>query len=336
MPDSPPLAPVERCPGCEGHERTPVLGPHGGITLMRCDRCGLVHATAGFAPTMLDEHYADRARRAPGGANSGPRPGSERKRPALALYDRLTDGRLLPAPPGGRALDIGCNTGLLLDLLREAGYHTVGIERSPGAADARAAGHEVHALDVEEASVELPEGFDLVTMTHVLEHLHRPSRALRWIRDQLRPTGQLIVEVPNWDDLARPLWGPRYRPLELGDHVSFFQRETLAELARDAGLRVRALWSAPQARSLLFPSLLTGVDLGLGLLRRVRHQQRTPAEGAVGVASERVGGGGSRLRHAVVSRVLDGLDRLDPLLERALGADWPHGANLVAVLERAP
>lgn len=299
---------------------------------MRCDACGLVHATAGYAPRVLDEHYADRARRTPVAATAGPRPGSERKRPALALYDRLAGGRLLPAPPGARALDIGCNTGLLLDLLREAGYRTVGIERSPSAAEAEAAGHEVHAIDVEEGTIDLPERFDLVTMTHVLEHLRRPTRALRWIREQLRPEGRLVIEVPNWDDLARPLWGPRYRPLELGDHLSFFQRSTLAGLARDAGLRVHALWSAPQARSLLFPSLLTSVDLGLGLARRLRGRAPAGQEAAVGVASDRVVGGGSRWRHAVVSRVLESLDRLDPVLERSLGAEWSHGANLVAVL----
>lgn len=307
-----------------------MLGPYGGITLVRCGDCGLVHASAGYGAPLLDDHYADRARRTASGSTTGPRAGSERKRPALALYDRLTQGRLLAPTPGARALDIGCNTGLLLDLLREAGYRTVGIERSPSGAEAVAAGHEVHALDIE-AGLELRQRFDVVTMTHVLEHLRQPTRALEWVREHLHAQGLAIVEVPNWGDLARPLWGTRYRPLELGDHLSFFERETLAGLARRAGLRVRALWSAPQARSLLFPSLLTGVDLGLDLVRRLRR--RSTPEAAVGVAADRVHGGGGRWRHAVVSAVLDGLDRLDPPLERLVGSDWDHGANLVAVLD---
>ncbi|MCA9710528.1 MAG: class I SAM-dependent methyltransferase, partial [Myxococcales bacterium] len=254
----PPLRPVERCPGCGERSSTP-LGPvRGGIGLVRCRGCGLVHATAGYAPRFLDEHYADRARRGPPGGEAGPagpRPGSERKRQPLALYDRLCGGRLLPAPAGARALDIGCGPGMLLDLLREAGYATVGIERSEAGAQAIAAGHRVHALDIE-GDVRLDERFTLITMTHVLEHLRRPEDALRWIAAHLRPEGHAIVEVPNWGDLARPLWGPRYRPLELGDHLSFFERETLAALVRRSGLRVHALWSAAQARTLVFPSLL--------------------------------------------------------------------------------
>jgi SAM-dependent methyltransferase len=334
-PAAPDLLPVDRCPSCGATEHRPVLPAHGGIALVRCDGCGLVHATAGYAPRFLDDHYADRARRAPAGAApSAPRPGSERKRHALELYDRLTGGRLCPAPPDALALDVGCGPGLLLDLLREAGYGTVGIERSGAAAEAIAAGHRVLAIDVEDERVELPERFGLVTLTHVLEHLRRPVDALRWVAAHLVDDGVAIVEVPNWDDLARPLWGPRYRPLELGDHLSFFERRTLTALAERAGLRVEALWSAAQARTLLFPSLLTGLDLAIGGLRHVRSGA-VAADDGVGVASQRAVVGKGRWRHAAITSALARLDRLDPALERLSGFGWAHGANLVAVLRPA-
>lgn len=334
-PAAPALVAVDRCPSCGGHERRPELAAHGGIAVVRCASCGLVHATAGYAARFLDDHYAERAARASTEpSTAAPRRGSERKRHALALYDRLTEGRLCPAPPGGVALDVGCGTGLLLDLLREQGWQTVGIERSPAAAEASAAGHRVHAIDVEDTDerTALPERFSLVTMTHVLEHLRRPEDALRWVAAHLRDDGLAIVEVPNWEDLARPLWGPRYRPLELGDHLSFFERRTLAALAERAGLRVRRLWSAAQARTLLFPSLLTGLDLALGGLARLRRAAPEPDDG-VGVASARVASGTGGLRHAAVTTALTALDRLDPLLESLGGTDWSRGANLVAVLE---
>ncbi len=334
-PAAPALVPLDRCPGCGSDERRPVLSPRGSIALVRCGGCGLVHATAGYAPRFLDDHYADRARRAPPPARAAaPRPGCERKRHALALYDRLAGGRLVPAPPGALALDVGCGPGLLLDLLREAGYETVGIERSGAAAEALAAGHRVLAIDVEGDHAALPERFHLVTLTHVLEHLRRPADALRWVGTHLHADGVAIVEVPNWDDLARPLWGSRYRPLELGDHLSFFERRTLAPLCERAGLRVQALWSAAQARSLVFPSLLTGLDAALGGLRRLRGTAAASSE-AVGVASARAGAGAGRWRHAAITAALDGLDRLDPALERLSGFGWSHGANLVAVLRPA-
>lgn len=311
----------------------------GGIAVVRCAGCGLVHATAGYAPRFLDAHYTDRAARASLGASTGmaPRPGSERKRQALALYDRLTGGKLCAAPSGAVALDVGCGQGMLLDLLREAGWQTVGIERSGAAAAAIDAGHRVHAIDVEDPDerTALDERFDVITMTHVLEHLRNPVGALRWIASHLREDGLAVVEVPNWEDLARPLWGARYRPLELGDHLSFFERRTLTDLAERADLRVRTLWSAAQARTLLFPSLLTGLDTVAEGLRALRGARRAkPSNAGVGVASQRVTPGAGRLRHAAVTAALSRLDRLDPLLESLSGTGWARGANLVAVLER--
>lgn len=342
-PAAPALLPVDRCPSCGATDHRPVRPAHGGIAIVRCSACGLVFATAGYAPRFLDDHYADRARRAPPvDAPSVARPASERKRHSLELYDRLTGGRLCPAPPGGLALDIGCGPGLLLDLLREAGWGTVGIERSPAGEEAIAAGHRVLALDVEvdrdASSSALTERFGLVTLTHLLEHLRRPVDALRWVAEHLRDDGVAIVEVPNWDDLARPLWGSRYRPLELGDHLSFFDRRTLAGLVERSGLELVTLWSAAQARTLIFPSLLTGLDMALGSalggLRRLRRRA-APADESVGVASTRAVMGSGRVRHAAVTSALAGLDRLDPALERLSGFHWAHGANLVAVLRPA-
>ncbi len=331
---APPLLAVEHCPGCRGTSTEPVLRAHGGIALVRCTDCELVHATAGYAPRFLDEHYADRADRAPTSSSgtTTPRSQSQRKRQALALYDRLSEGRLSSPAAGTLALDIGCGIGLLLDLLRERGYTTVGIERSGAAARAMDAGHRIHAIDIE-GEVSLDERFDVITLTHLLEHLRRPEDALRWVGRHLHPGGLAIIEVPNWDDLARPLWGPSYRPLELGDHVSFFQRHTLAALCERAGLRLHTLWSAPQARTLVFPSLLTGLDHGKGMLRRLRGRRSSPAGDGVGVAGERTVTGPARWRHAAVTAALTGLDRLDPLLESLTGRAWTHGANLVAVVE---
>jgi SAM-dependent methyltransferase len=337
---------VERCPVCGGRAHAVLLAARGGLGVVRCRGCGQVHATGQYAAEFLsDDYYAGRAERVRG--DVAVRPGSARKRRNAALYDRLSRGRIVQigqGRPGARALDIGCNTGLLLDVWREYGYQTEGIERSPAGEGALAAGHVVHALDIETHELGLPR-YDLISMTHVLEHLRRPVAGLVWIRRHLAPAGIAVVEVPNWGDGMRPLWGRRYRPLELGDHVCFFERATLQAAAEQAGLSLLALWSAPQAGSVVVPSLLTGLDLGLALKAmlgarkaRSRGEQEEGGEGDLsaetGVASTRVGGANlaGGLRRAITPVVLAGLDSLDPALERVFGGECPWGANLVAIL----
>ena len=107
------------------------------------------------------------------------------------------------APPRGRALDVGCGTGFLLERLAERGYSGVGLDLSPGSvaiAERRLA--EIGGADRLRAEVgsayEPPPGpFDLVTLTDVLEHLEDPRACLRALRERLAPGGLVVVSTPN-------------------------------------------------------------------------------------------------------------------------------------------
>lgn len=105
--------------------------------------------------------------------------------------------------PPGSILDFGCSSGALLSRLK--GYwsstETAGIEPiRKMAAVAMKKGHDVvhNAWDLDAR-----RKFDLITASHVLEHLPYPSQALYVLKNFCRPEGRLFVEVPNMiDDIA--------------------------------------------------------------------------------------------------------------------------------------
>jgi len=314
---------IDGCPLCRDERRSPVLpGPADEISVVRCARCGLAYADGRFDHGYLDvEHYGEIARaRAkdtdPGGFLHA------RKRRFLALYDALLDGRVSRPEPGARALDIGCDVGTLLDELANLGWATEGIERSPAGAAARGR-HVVHDVDIERADARVPGEFALVTMTHVLEHLDDPVAGLRFVGRHLAIGGGAVIEVPNFDDPARALWGRRFRPLELGDHVSFFDRATLELAIERADLTLRRAWCRPRGASSVMPSVLTAVDAIAGVVGRARS-----------------GVGGSRLAPqaaptALRRTALAALDLLDPVLDRLSSSSSTRGANLVAIVTRS-
>lgn len=129
-----------------------------------------------------------------------------------------------------RCLDVGCSTGLILKHFQaQLGCHPVGIEPD-NAYRSYAVGQ---GLTVYPSLVELeivPEGrFDLVIMSHVLEHLPDPVRFISHLRESvLTPGGSILIEVPN-------LYS--HDSFEVA-HLFAFSPHTLKEVLRKAGMEL--------------------------------------------------------------------------------------------------
>jgi SAM-dependent methyltransferase len=154
------------------------------------------------------------------------------------LMDR--DGLLQRAPGARAVLDIGCGNGAFLAAMAGDGRRLVAIEPDP---DARAVA-AARGLDVLPGSAEEPppdlqgQTFDIITMTHVLEHCRDPLRALGNIRDLLGPKGILYCEVPNCGATYFRTFAQISEMLDVPRHLQFFTDASLTALCQKAGLQV--------------------------------------------------------------------------------------------------
>ena len=92
---------------------------------------------------------------------------------------------------------------MLLAMFRELGFDCRGIDQSPVAAEA---GMKKYGVRIDVGSVfDLPAGneFDLVTTSHVLEHIVDLPAFLQCMWSLTKPDGFLYVEVPNAGDFLR-------------------------------------------------------------------------------------------------------------------------------------
>jgi 2-polyprenyl-3-methyl-5-hydroxy-6-metoxy-1,4-benzoquinol methylase len=114
--------------------------------------------------------------------------------------DRLR--RIRAMKGDGRLLDVGCATGIFLDMARAQGFQVFGVEPTPYlAAEASARlGLDVYAGTLERAN--LPAlSFDVVTLFHVIEHVSSPLNLLTEVHRILKPGGLLCLETPSVDGL---------------------------------------------------------------------------------------------------------------------------------------
>ena len=164
----------------------------------------------------------------------------------------------------GRLLDVGCGHGLLLDEARKRGYDVVGLELSRAAArHARdALGLEVREQPIE--SFADLDGFDVVVLADVLEHLDDPVAAVDRCAGLLRPGGVLCVVTPDPSSLTARVAGRRwwgYVPA----HACLLPRATLRELLSARGLVIST--DVPLVRSFSARRWTEGLAERLGPLR---------------------------------------------------------------------
>jgi 2-polyprenyl-3-methyl-5-hydroxy-6-metoxy-1,4-benzoquinol methylase len=145
---------------------------------------------------------------------------------------RLIDGVPISEP----VLDVGCASGVLLELLR--GREVVGVDIDPLAVE-RAYQHGLPARwgDLE-SGLDLPVGhYRTVFAIDVIEHLRSPIAGAEELARLLHPQGLLVLTTANAGSPMRFL--PRVdAPFREPDHIVYFTGWTLRKLLEKAGLRV--------------------------------------------------------------------------------------------------
>lgn len=131
----------------------------------------------------------------------------------------------------GRILDFGCaNGGLLRNFARlNSNWTMVGFEVD-----------DKHRSEIESiAGVEsfssgkletIAGKFNLITMSHVLEHLPQPAQALGELSKKIAEGGFLLIQVP--DAAQNPF------DLVIADHCSHFTLDGLKQLIANCGYRI--------------------------------------------------------------------------------------------------
>lgn len=96
-----------------------------------------------------------------------------------------------------RHLDIGCSTGAFGKLLKIYGCMvSLGVEPDNWGEEGKKGLDHVFD-DISEVSPSMYHKYDLVSLSHVLEHLEDPIAMMLHIRRLMAPTGRLLLVVPN-------------------------------------------------------------------------------------------------------------------------------------------
>ncbi len=193
-----------------------------GYEIKKCQRCGLVRT---FGKQRVDYHQYHR---------------DEDYQQLEGYFKNIFRKRfdlISQRVKNGRVLDIGASTGVMLNLFKENGFETWGIEPSKSAEFARRKGHKIIKNTLEKAK--LPKNhFDVVILNHTLEHVADPVSMLTKVKSVLFPGGLVYVDVPNFGSLAARVMNKNWSYLLPDEHIHHFTPETLKKILKKAGFKV--------------------------------------------------------------------------------------------------
>ena len=80
-----------------------------------------------------------------------------------------------------------------------------------------------------------PETFDVITLSHVLEHVHDPARLITHCYTLLTPGGRLWLATPNPNSIGLHMLHQSWMPLHPPYHLVILSQHALLDLLKQAG-----------------------------------------------------------------------------------------------------
>lgn len=135
----------------------------------------------------------------------------------------------------GKILDIGAGTGDFLLTAKNDGWNVIGVEPSERAKNiAKQKGISF----VEEISELENNSFDVITMWHVLEHVPNLELQIQELKRLLKPTGTLIIAVPNFKSFDAKHYGEFWAAFDVPIHFWHFSKKAIKTLFEKVDMKL--------------------------------------------------------------------------------------------------
>jgi 2-polyprenyl-3-methyl-5-hydroxy-6-metoxy-1,4-benzoquinol methylase len=145
----------------------------------------------------------------------------------------------------GHILDIGAGTGAFAHAMQEKAWKVTGLEPDAVTRDKAFEIHQLH-LQSTAAIFDLPENeFEVITMWHVLEHVHALKPYLKQCFKSLKDNGRLIIAVPNYTSFDARYYKKYWAAYDLPRHLYHFSPKSMTILLNEMQFEIvsiRPMW----------------------------------------------------------------------------------------------
>lgn len=133
-------------------------------------------------------------------------------------------------------LDYGCGTGEFLNFMKKKDWQIIGIE--PAEHARQKAKQLLENKVFSDLSNIKPSSLEIITLWHVLEHIHDLNNTIQKLKSFLTKSGHLLIAVPNPNSHDCQHYKDHWAGYDVPRHLWHFTQETMTALLKKNGLKV--------------------------------------------------------------------------------------------------
>jgi 2-polyprenyl-3-methyl-5-hydroxy-6-metoxy-1,4-benzoquinol methylase len=137
----------------------------------------------------------------------------------------------------GRLLDFGCGTGHFLYGAKSKGWLVSGVEPNENARNYAISKHKLNIYD-NLAELKKENKYDVITLFHVLEHVHDIKGTIKSLLELLKKRGTIYIAVPNRESTDSQYYKENWAALDVPRHLYHFNKKSMEVLAEKNSLKI--------------------------------------------------------------------------------------------------
>ncbi len=230
---------LTHCPICNSSEFTNVLVAKDYTTtqenfqIQKCTKCQFVFTNPRPAAEAIGKYYQSDSYISHTDGGKGVL--DKVYVTARSFTLRWKEQLVLKQHDQGELLDVGCGTGEFIHHMKNAGWSVAGMEPTESP---RTKASEKIQQKIYSSLQDINQSFDVVTLWHVLEHIHDPNDTIIKLKSLLKENGTIFIAVPNHESPDAKEYQSHWAAYDVPRHLWHFSKSTMEQLMNKHGLKV--------------------------------------------------------------------------------------------------
>ena len=132
----------------------------------------------------------------------------------------------------GQLLEVGAGTGAFAHSMLNKGWKVTALEPDAASRQKAQENYNINLLPIEELFQLEPAKYEVITLWHVLEHVHDLNAYMKTFHSLLKPNGRLIIAVPNYTSYDAGFYKNFWAAYDVPRHLYHFSPLSMHYLAK--------------------------------------------------------------------------------------------------------